>query len=143
VENIANLIPYRRILLYLAILFYKNENKRIQNLTAEIAEHAEGTMAKAQGPGGKGRNSRICSASRKAKKPPRDLQEKISALSASSSVIFYLLVLIHGGTGERKIFIPQNEKMTTNRREPGGRREENNTGFRFPVSGFRLLTLGS
>jgi hypothetical protein len=31
--------------------------------------------------------------------------------------------LIHGGYGERKIFIPQNEKITTNRREPGGRRE--------------------
>jgi hypothetical protein len=32
--------------------------------------------------------------------------------------------LIHGGYGERKIFIPQNEKMATNRREPGGRRED-------------------
>jgi hypothetical protein len=32
--------------------------------------------------------------------------------------------LIRGGYGERKIFIPQNEKMTTNRRETGERRED-------------------
>jgi hypothetical protein len=32
--------------------------------------------------------------------------------------------LIHGGYGERKIFTPQNEKIITNRREPGGRRED-------------------
>jgi hypothetical protein len=32
--------------------------------------------------------------------------------------------LIPGGYGERKIFIPQNGKITTKRREPGGRRED-------------------
>jgi hypothetical protein len=32
--------------------------------------------------------------------------------------------LIHGGYEERKILFPQNEKITTNRREPGGRRED-------------------
>jgi hypothetical protein len=99
-------------------------NKIIQNLTAEIAEHAEVTMAKAQGSGGKERNGPISNASPKAQKPPRGFQERISALSASSSVIFYLLALIRRGYGERKIFIPQNEKITTNRREPGGRRED-------------------
>jgi hypothetical protein len=87
------------------------KEQKMQILTAEIAEHAEGTMAKAQGPGCKGRNGPIFNAPRKAKKPPRGFQERISALSASSSVIFYyLLVLIRGGYEERKIFIPQTGK---------------------------------
>jgi hypothetical protein len=81
-------------------------------------------MAKAEGPGGKERNGPISNAFRKAKKLPRGFQERISALSASSSVIFNLFVLIHGRYGERKILIPQNEKITANRREPGGRRED-------------------
>jgi hypothetical protein len=97
------------------------ENKKIRN---RIAEHAEVIMAKAQGPGGKERNGPISDASRKAQKAPRDFQEEISALLVSSSFIFYLLFLIHGGTGERKISIPQNEKATTNRRDPGGRKKD-------------------
>jgi hypothetical protein len=32
--------------------------------------------------------------------------------------------LIHGGYGESIIRIPQNGKITTNRKEPGGRRED-------------------
>jgi hypothetical protein len=95
-----------------------------RDLTPEIAEHAEVTMAKAQGPGGMGRNGPISNASGDAKKPPRGFQERISALSAFSSVIFYLLVVTRRGYGERKIFIPQNEKISTNRKEPGGRRED-------------------
>jgi hypothetical protein len=31
--------------------------------------------------------------------------------------------LIPGGYGERKSLIPQNERIATNRRDPGGRRE--------------------
>jgi hypothetical protein len=81
-------------------------------------------MAKAQGPGGKGRNSSISKAPLKAKKPPKGFQKRISALSAFSSVIFYLIILIYGGYGERKILVSQYKKITTTRREPGGRRED-------------------
>jgi hypothetical protein len=56
--------------------------KIIQNLTAE---NAEVKMAKAQGPGFKGRNGPVSEASPKSNNPPRSFQERMSALSTVSS----------------------------------------------------------
>jgi hypothetical protein len=78
-------------------------------------------MAKAQGPRCKGRCGLISKASRKAKKPHRGFQERFSALSASSSVIF--LFGSTEDTEKERSFIPQYGKITTNRRGAGGRRE--------------------
>jgi hypothetical protein len=68
---------------------------RSKNLTAEVAEHAEGGMAKGSSPGVQGGKERHWQRFPKGQYPQRESQT-ISALSASSSVK-KLLAFILGG----------------------------------------------
>jgi hypothetical protein len=55
-------------------------------------------------------------------KTPKELSQKY--LCALCFLFVHPLVFIRGGSRETEILIPRKGKRTTNRREPGGRRED-------------------
>jgi hypothetical protein len=94
--------------------------KKIINLTAEIAEHAEVKTGQGSRPRGREKSSPFSKASLKEKTAQKRSENDLCALCFLSG---HLFVFFRRRSRERKILIPRFLAIAKNRREPCGRRD--------------------